>query len=203
MLFTYGVIFVVHSRILTLSSIAESLHLFECNPKRKVKKMKYNIKQQFPLELGKAIEIQSAFLIKTPYFKEYEREDIEQELLLFYLEHLQSRQTPVESGLIFISIKNQALKMLEKRKTQKSAGCKTDSLDEMMENGALFPSNALADFEDKIALNEVINQLNEKEKRMYTLILGGATLEEITKEMHISKHTIYKFFEKMQKNFIL
>lgn len=147
--------------------------------------------------------VHASSLLRIPYFSVSDKEDIAQELCLFYLEKLAHKTHKPSNDFIFISLKNKALNMLEEKSCYKRDSLKDSSLDEIMDLGVQVASKeTLADFEQRIAVQEVILRLNKKEQQICFMIMGGANLEEITQEMHISKHTIYKIFQTLKKYFI-
>lgn len=165
--------------------------------------MKAELRKVIPSGVCRMIEIQTAFLIKTSYFNYCDKEDIEQDLCLFYLEKLVNIEPKPSESLIYISIKHEAYQMLCSKKSLKRNSLKSDSLDELSEYGFEISSKeTLSDFENKIAVQEILKKLNQRDQKICLMILGEATLDEISKEMRISKHTIYKVFETLKKYFI-
>jgi len=48
-------------------------------------------------------------------------------------------------------------------------------------------------------LHKIWASADEKEKAVIQKILQGESIDKISREMHISKKTIYKFFEKVRQ----
>lgn len=147
------------------------------------------------------VKIHTARLLRCQYFRSYEKEDIAQELLLFYLEKF-GFESNFEAEFVFVAIKNKALNMLKERANMKRNYSANTSLDEILETGYEYAADDIyPSFERDMSLREAISSLNAKDQKICLMILGGATLEQVTREFHISKHTIYKVFEILKKYF--
>lgn len=48
-------------------------------------------------------------------------------------------------------------------------------------------------------VSEIMNSAEPKEKEIVKHILCGDSIDQISRDLHVSKKTIYGFFEKMRK----
>ena len=53
--------------------------------------------------------------------------------------------------------------------------------------------------ETRLIVSEIMNSAEPKEKEIVKCILCGDSIDQISRDMHVSKKTIYGFFEKMRK----
>lgn len=51
----------------------------------------------------------------------------------------------------------------------------------------------------KLIIEDIARYAEPKEMEFVERILSGESIEQISKDLHVSKKTIYKFFEKVRK----
>lgn len=164
--------------------------------------MKTLLEKQLPKKLYNIIKVQTRFLIGTPYFSPQDREDIEQELFLFYLEklsHIPLDGSQFSEGYFFIAFKKKALELMrQKRRYQ-------HYIHEHSVNYKALNSEEVdsAGVENQIDINRILSFLSKKERDIFILILGGAKIAEISQKLSISRQAIYRILEKVQNNFDL
>lgn len=145
-------------------------------------------------------------LLATPYFNSMnDKEDLIQDLLLFYVSKFSERINDVDEALVVTSIRNHASNLLRSRLRQRLF--LHSSLDDMMENGheeefSYHPENVLR-FETDASLEKIMHSLDEREQRILMMIADGLSLNEIARKIKVSKNTIYKIFEKIRKDYKL
>lgn len=126
-----------------------------------------------------------------------DREDILQSLLMFYIEKFRNKDIPSESYVV-TSIKNEATRLI-KVKMREHLDLLI-SLDDIVETHEFIDNSA--NFHNKefnVLISAISKQLDERERIVLKMILDGKTLDEISKNIHISKNTIYKIFNKIKK----
>lgn len=161
------------------------------------------MKHLVPESVCRMIRVHTSYLLKTIYFSYDDKEDITQELCLFYIEEFVCSKKNTDNNLIFHVLKCKALNMLKSKTCEKRNCLKANSYEEMKEYGFDISANdTLEDFERKIDIQNVIEKLNKREQTVCHMFLNGANLEKISKELKMSKHTIYKIFESLKKYFI-
>ena len=128
-----------------------------------------------------------------------EKEDIIQELILFYCEHFHRQKIPHEAYVV-TALKNKATKL---RKTKASQGfglfLSLDNINdgvEVLRDDGGFPKK---DFQ--IFLEDLMKEFSQEECQILNLIKEGYSLDEIARKYRSSKNTIYKIFEKIKKNY--
>lgn len=128
-----------------------------------------------------------------------EKEDIIQELILFYCEHFHRQKIPNEAYVV-TALKNKASKLI-KTKARQRFGLFL-SLDEITNDIETLSDDS--DFLKKnfqIFIEDLMKEFSQKEYKILNLIKEGYSLDEIARKHRISKNTIYKIFEKMKKNY--
>ena len=140
---------------------------------------------------------QTRYLLRSfRYNRENDRDDIIQDLLLFYLENFHKKDIPSEAYVV-ASLQNEA-KRLIKTKVRERFGL-LFSLDYLMDTPEeLIVTNKFNDIEINLLISAVSDHLSDKENLIIKMILEGKTSDEITRFVHISKTTIYKTFEKIK-----
>ena len=147
------------------------------------------------------IRIQIARLHKTNLFQIQERDDLFQDLALFYLEHFYKKDVDIPDELLFIALRRQANHLIRSRlRSIRSGVFFNESLNSMSEeNGIEIRSNfCLEDLENKIDINIKLESLSQKEKSIINLLLKGYSIEKITKTLHLSNSTVYKVLSKIK-----
>ena len=142
---------------------------------------------------------ETKWLLTRKLFYSEEKEDIIQELILYYLEHFHRQKIPSESYVV-ISLKNQATKLIRTKARQRFGLFL--SLDDMaigpeeLNDDGDFPKK---DF--KILLEDLTKDFTPKEYKLLNLVKEGYSLDEIAQKYRVSKNTIYKIFEKIKENY--
>lgn len=136
-------------------------------------------------------------LMSTRFFSsDDDREDIIQDLLLFYIEQFYKKPIPSEAYVV-ASLKNQAMYLI-KAKVQKHFGLFL-SLDELGNNGFTREDDSVENLEQTLALACAFKSLTDTDKKIIEMILADKSLDNIAATVHVSKSTIYKLFEKIRK----
>ena len=154
-----------------------------------------------PEYVYKFIRIFSYKLLNSGYFPTYEREDIEQELLLFFIEKLTHKKQRNEPKFVFTALQNASLNMLKHRKALKRGFFYTQSLDTLEDSGIPIPDGSVTieNFERNIIFKEISKFLKPKEKQIFELLIKGTKMADIANICHVSYSTILKVTEKMKK----
>lgn len=143
---------------------------------------------------------QVRYLLATPYFKyEQDTDDIIQDLILYYLEKFHNKRN-FDEPYIVASLQHEAHKLLRTR-MRKRFGLSLSLEDLLDEHEMFIIDGGFENTELQLFISLLSKNLSEQEKCILQHILDGYSLDKIAKEMHLSKATIYKFFEKMKKNF--
>lgn len=143
-------------------------------------------------------------LLSSSYFHQDEREDIIQDLILFYLEKFGSLSA--DEAYIVVSIRNAAKNKLRDRRFLKQ---------KIVPLSGSNQANPINDFEDTQE-NEKINHLENKkdvfkimaenmdgvEQKILLFLFNGASINEIARSEHISKNTIREILQKIRKKYI-
>lgn len=161
--------------------------------------MNLDIFNGLPRYVRLTVYTQTRKLISTAYFSYEDREDIMQDLLLYYLEQYY-KVTEVDEALVVHALRLYSYKIYNRRKRAKAH--LTSSLDYELANEDFF-------YDERVTLDDIINRSvvrniidkadNVKLKQVLYLIMEGYSVDNISKQLHISKETIYKFFKKIKK----
>lgn len=155
--------------------------------------MNLNIFNGLPQYVRITILSQIRRLLPTPIFSYEDREDLIQELLLFYLKRFYNAHD-VDEALVVHSIKQYATNLLTQRYHRRdflySSLADYDADEEFS-----FAENT----ETRLIVSEIMNSAEPKEKEIVKHILCGDSIDQISRDLHVSKKTIYGFFEKMRK----
>lgn len=138
------------------------------------------------------IKVQLRRIYTTGLFDGQEREDLIQELVLFYFELVRQRCNLTDDYL-FISIKTKAQKIIRTRLREMQAGFfYKESLNNMSEEeGFELASNlSLADLENLITINEIKSLLNDKQRKFIDLVLEGEKVLDAIAKIHVSKNVL-------------
>ena len=120
-------------------------------------------------------------------FDSQEREDLIQDLVLFYLELVRQRCNLTDDYL-FISIKTKAQKIIRTRLREMQAGfLNKASLNSMSEDEGFEPVSEFSwrDIESMIELNEIKRFLSKKEQEFIDLVVSGESVEETKKKLRL------------------
>lgn len=137
------------------------------------------------------------------WFKSYEKEDIEQELIIEYLIKIKDFNPTRGAANTFINaiMVNKARDMLRKRKVQKRGrNCEvaieweTDYWDD-----SDCTEQKIRDFENQYDLNKIMGFLGEDEKALCLCIMQGLSINETIKKLGIGKSKFYKTMEGIRR----
>ena len=155
--------------------------------------MNLNVFNGLPTYVRITILSQIRRLLSTPIFSYEDREDLIQELLLFYLRRFYNVQD-VDEALVVHSIKQSATTLLPQRSHRR---------DFLYSSLADYDADEEFSFEEntetRLIVSEIMNCAEPKEKEIVKRILCGDSIDQISRDLHVSKKTIYGFFEKMRK----
>ena len=141
---------------------------------------------------------QTSYLMSFPFiYQSNDCDDIIQSLLLFYLSTFY-RKKIINEAYVVASIRNEARRIIRTKVREHFGPC--FSLDDIVDTS---DEPIIYNFFDKydidFILSSCLKRLTDEENSIIDKIYQGYSLEEIAKEKHISKNTIYKIFEKMRK----
>lgn len=153
----------------------------------------------FPQYIRITICAQIKKLLSTPYFGYDDREDIAQDMLCHYL--YKFYEIPdVDEALVVHDLRQYALHLLDKRKRTRVH--LTSSLDSDQSDGDFFCAN-LSTSTDNVRMLMAYEFLERadtpKLKNAMRLIMEGESIDSVSRTLHISKETIYKFFKRMRE----
>lgn len=137
------------------------------------------------------------------WFKSYEKEDIEQELIIEYLIKKKEFDSSRGSKNTYINavMLNKARDMLRKRRAEKRGrNCEvpleweTDYWDD-----SDCTEQKIRDFENQYDLNKIMGFLDEYEKALCLCLMQGLSINETIKKLGIGKSTFYKTMERIRR----
>lgn len=155
--------------------------------------MNLNIFNGLPQYVRITILSQIRRLLSIPIFSYEDREDLIQELLLFYLKRFYYAHD-VDEALVVHSIKQYATNLLTQR-YHRHDFLYSSLADYDADEEFSFAENT----ETRLIVSEIMNSAEPKEKEIVKRILCGDSIDQISRDLHVSKKTIYGFFEKMRK----
>ncbi|MCM1323415.1 MAG: LuxR C-terminal-related transcriptional regulator [Acetobacter sp.] len=158
--------------------------------------MNLNIFNGLPEYVRITILSQIRRLLSTPLFNYEDKEDLTQDLLLFYLKRFYTVPNPDEA-LVVHALKQYATNLLVKRYLRRDF-LHSSSANYTDEEFSYFKSEE-PDISNQAVLAKVWKIASDKEKVVIQKILQGNSIDQISRDLHISKKTIYKFFEKVRK----
>ena len=153
----------------------------------------------FPQYIRITICAQIKKLLSTPYFDYDDREDIAQDMLCHYLYKFYEIPDAHEA-LVVHDLHQYALHLLDKRKRTRAH--LTSSLDSDQSDGDFFCANlsTSTDYIRTLMAYEVIEKADTpKLKKALKLFMEGESIDNVSRTLHISKETIYKFFKRMRE----
>lgn len=154
--------------------------------------MTQNLFNGLPPRVVTYIKIHLRYIFSTGLFSYQEREDLIQDLVLFYLERFY-RKKEVPDDYLFVSIKTKAQQILRTRLRQLQSGFfATESLNSMCEEEGFEATSdfSLSTLENKISIRELKSIVSDKEWQFIRLILFGFTNDEATSKAHVSKNVL-------------
>ena len=114
------------------------------------------------------IKIHVRFLYSTRLFNYQERDDLIQDLVLFYLEFIKKRGIKIPDNVLFMAIKSKAMHLGRTRLRELQSGFLNNvTLDDMFEAAEyeLLDSISLSEIENKIEFEDRRRFLTEKQNR--------------------------------------
>lgn len=158
--------------------------------------MNLNIFSELPTYVRITILSQIKRLMVSPLFSNDDKEDLVQDFLLFYLRRF-NYTPPPDEALVVHSIKQYATTLIVKRHNRRDF--LNSSLADYDTDGEFSFLNTKPDFDDKILWEQLIKELDDKEKAIFNLMCDGCSMNQITAKIHIHKRVVRRFLEKMQK----
>lgn len=146
------------------------------------------------------IKVHLRHMYSTGLFNPQEKEDLIQDLVLFYLERYRNQET-IPDALLFTAFRTKANHLIRTRLREIQSGFYAiESLDSTSENEVVELSSgiSLKDLENAITLKEVRKFLSDKQNQFIDLILSGMTAEKARSELHIS----HKVFSSIRKRIL-
>lgn len=143
------------------------------------------------------IKIHVRYLYSTRLFNYQEREDLIQDLVLFYLEFIKKRGIKIPDNVLFMAIKSKAMHLGRTRLREMQSGFLNNvTLDDMFEAAGyeLLDSFSLSEIENKMELEDRRKFLSDKQNRFIDLILSGEKVRDAREKLGIS-HTVLKDIE--------
>jgi|GEM_PF-1733173 len=145
------------------------------------------------------IKVHLRHIYSTGLFSYQEREDLIQDLVLFYLERYYKKDD-IPDALLFTAFRSKANHLMRTRLRDMQSGFfNTESLNSMFEDEGFEPetSFSLADLDARLSVNELKKFISEKEQKFVDLVLQGNTVDEAISMAHVSKNIIYILRDKM------
>lgn len=142
------------------------------------------------------IKVHLRHVYSTGLFDSQEREDLIQDLVLFYLERYYKKDD-IPDALLFTAFRTKANHLIRTRLRDLQSGLfTTGSLNSMFEDEGFEPFSdfSLADLESSIEIRELRKFLSPKQNMYIDLILEGKSGEEARAELHIA-HSVLKDIE--------
>ena len=156
--------------------------------------MNLNIFNGLPAYVRITILSQIRRLLSTHLFSSEDKEDIAQDLLLFYLKRFYEVPDPDEA-LVVYALKQYATNLLVKKYDFLCSSLADFDADEEFSFGASTVTNYGA----SILINELMQFATDKERKILYLIAAGYSINQISASLHIHKRVIRRLFEKIQK----
>jgi len=136
-------------------------------------------------------------LLSTSLFLVDDKDDLTQDLLLFYLKRFYQVPDPDEA-LVVHSIRQYATNLLVQRYRRRDF--LYSSLTDYEVNGEFsFLNTSDYDFETKVLLGEISKMTDGKENIILQMISDGYSINQISANLHIHKRVIRRLFEKLRK----
>lgn len=136
-------------------------------------------------------------LLSTSLFLVDDKDDLTQDLLLFYLKRFYQVPDPDEA-LVVHSIRQYATNLLVQRYRRRDF--LYSSLTDYEVNGEFsFLNMSDYDFETKVLLGEISKMTDGKENKILQMISDGYSINQISANLHIHKRVIRRLFEKLRK----
>lgn len=155
-----------------------------------------------PPKIEMYIRIHVASLYNTNLFQYQERDDLKQELALFYIERFYKKDEDIPDELLFIAIKRKAQQILRSRLlSMKSGVFFNESLNSMSEEKGIEICSdfCLEDLENQIAFQKVFSSLTAKEQKFVLSLLDGNNVSEARRTCHVGNRFFSELCLKIEK----
>lgn len=159
--------------------------------------MKLNIFNGLPEYVRMTILSQIRRLLSTPLFLPDDKDDLVQDLLLFYLKRFYHIPNPDEA-LVVHSIRQYATNLLTQRYHRRDF-LYSSLTDYDVDEEFSFLNSYAPDSDTYFLFTKILELAEGREKEVVKRLIQGDSLDQISREMHMHKKTIYKFFEKIRK----
>lgn len=142
-------------------------------------------------------------LTRGIWFKSYEKEDIEQELIIEYLIKKKEFDSSRGSKNTYINavMLNKARDMLRKRRAEKR-GINCEVLlewDSDYYDWSEKFDDPVAIFENRFDIDKIMGFLDEYEKALCLCLIQGLSINETIKKLGIGKSKFYRIMEKIRR----
>ena len=159
--------------------------------------MNSNIFSGLPMYVRQTILSQIRRLLSTPLFTKDDREDLMQDLLLFYLKRFYS-SPETEEALVVHAIRQYTTTLIVQRYRRRDF--MNSSLADYFDEEFFCAEDPSSQAFNRALIKEIMDRIdNKKVKMALRMVLRGSTFDEASKHLHVSKETIYKFFKKIKK----
>ena len=158
--------------------------------------MNLDIFSGLPRYVRLTVYTQMRRLLSTGLFSYEDKEDIAQDLLLFYLKRFYSIPD-VDEALVVHSLRQYASAMIRARYRRRDYLHSSIEDRELDEECSFFKYEA--NFDAKSDALKVYEQCNDKEREIIKMIMNGETIAEISRKLSTHKQIIYRFLKKMKK----
>ena len=147
------------------------------------------------------IKVHLRHMYSTGLFDSQEREDLIQDLVLFYLErHYNEKNVP--DGLLFTAFRTKASHIIRTRLRDMQSGLfTTESLNSRSEDEGFEPESSfsLSDLENSIALSELKSCLSEKQQEFVDMIFSGVPVNEAKTKLKVGHDVMRRIEKRIQK----
>lgn len=157
------------------------------------------------------IKIHVRYLFSTGLFNYQEREDLIQDLVLYYLEFIKKKGVKIPDNVLFMAIKSKAMHLGRTRLREMQSGFLNDTTSDDMFEAIEYENSdnfSLSEIENKIEFEDRRKFLTDKQKHFIDLVLDGEQVTKAMKKAKVSHKTmdlierrIRKLDEKSKKNF--
>ena len=159
--------------------------------------MNPNIFNGLPTYVRITILSQIRRLLSTPLFASDDKEDLTQDLLLFYLKRFYEIPDSDEA-LVVHSIKQYATNLLTQRYHRRDF-LYSSLTDYEVDGEFSFLKASDYNFETNTLMVDIDKMTDAKEKKILQMIGDGYSINQIVAQMHIHKRVIRRLFEKLRK----
>ena len=136
-------------------------------------------------------------MLSTPLFSSDDKEDLTQDLLLFYLKRFYEIPDSDEA-LVVHSIKQYATNLLTQRYHRRDF-LYSSLTDYEVDGEFSFLKASDYNFETNTLMVDIDKMTDAQEKKILQMIGDGYSINQIVAQMHIHKRVIRRLFEKLRK----